>query len=305
MPEFPGAGCAIWLPTVLMRPGNASNLGTMTAVGMRNPGLFFFLVCATLVTSFGALGQTGSDDLPDSPAPHAPLDRRAPTDREESWRALPRDFLHDQREIWTVFPVELAKGKHWVPVLATAGGTAGLIYADPHIMPSVRSRQGNLDDLTDVFDPYIATGEVAAIPASLLAAGYIRHDPYQVSTALLCADAYADSAMVDLAMKAVTRRERPSDVAAGKPFTGTFFSGSESPVKGSSFPSGHAVGAFSVATVVARRYGNHRWVPWTVYGFATVIGLSRIADQAHFPSDVFLGSVVGYSVARFQTLRPR
>jgi membrane-associated phospholipid phosphatase len=158
---------------------------------------------------------------------------------------------------------------------------------------------------TTVFDPYISTGEIAAIPASLLAVGYMRHDPYQVSTALLCADAYADSAIVDLAMKAVTRRERPSDVPQGKPFTGTFFSGSESPVKGSSFPSGHAAGAFSVATVVARRNGNHRWVPWTVYGFATVIGLARITDEAHFPSDVFLGSVMGYTVTRFQTLRPR
>ncbi|MGB9029772.1 MAG: phosphatase PAP2 family protein [Acidobacteriaceae bacterium] len=278
----------------------------MVIIGFRKLGLFLFFFCVALGTTSGLSGQTSSDTLPDSPTPHkTPLDRRPPTDREESWRALPGDFLHDQKEIWTAFPVQMAKGRHWLPVLATAGGTAGLIYADPHIMPWMRSHQGNLDDVNDVFDAYIATGEVAAIPASLLAAGYMRHDRYQVSTALLCADAYADSAIVDLAMKAVTRRERPSDVPPGKPFTDTFFSGNESPVKGSSFPSGHAVGAFSVATVVARRYGNHRWVPWTVYGFATVIGLSRVTDQAHFPSDVFLGSVVGYTVARFQTLRPR
>jgi hypothetical protein len=35
-------------------------------------------------------------------------------------------------------------------------------------------------------------------------AGYTRHDSYQVSTALLAGEAYADSAIVDLAMKAVT-----------------------------------------------------------------------------------------------------
>ncbi len=274
--------------------------------GIRNLALFLLFICTAPGFIPGAGAQTSSNDLPDSPTPTAaPLDRRPPTDREETWRTLPGDFLHDQREIWTVFPVQLAKGHHWLPVLATAGGTAGLIYADPHIMPWVRSHQGNLDDFNDVFDAYISTGEVAAIPASLLAVGYVRHDPYQVSTALLCADAYADGAMVDLATKAITRRERPSDVPAGKPFTGTFFSGNESPFKGSSFPSGHAVGAFSVATVVARRYSNHRWVPWTVYGFATVIGLSRISDEAHFPSDVFLGSVIGYTVARYQTLSPR
>jgi len=40
-----------------------------------------------------------------------------------------------------------------------------------------------------------------AVPFALLVAGYARHDSYQVSTALLAAEAYADSAVVDLAMK--------------------------------------------------------------------------------------------------------
>jgi len=226
------------------------------------------------------------------------------TDREETWRALPKDFLHDQKEIW-LFPVQLAHGRYLLPTLAIAGGTTGLIYADPHVMPYFRSHATNLDDLNDVFDSYTATGEVVAIPAALLAAGYMRHDRYMVSTSLLAADAYADSAIVDLALKAITRRERPSDIPTGTPFTGTFFNGNKSPFKGSSFPSGHAAGAFSVATVIATRYRNHKWVPWTVYSFATVVSLSRITTLAHFPSDVFLGAAIGYTTARFQTLRPR
>jgi membrane-associated phospholipid phosphatase len=134
--------------------------------------------------------------------------------------------------------------------------------------------------------------------------GYARHDPYQVGTALLAGEAYADAAVVDLAIKAVTRRKRPSDVAPGAPFTDTFFSGGKSPFKGSSFPSGHAAGAFAVATVVATRYHTHRWVPWAVYGFATAVSLSRITTSAHFPSDVFLGAALGYGITRYQVLRP-
>jgi len=134
--------------------------------------------------------------------------------------------------------------------------------------------------------------------------GYARHDPYQVDTALLAGEAYADTAVVDLAIKAVTRRRRPSDVAPGAPFTDTFFSGGKSPFKGSSFPSGHAAGAFAVATVVATRYHTHRWVPWAVYGFATAVSLSRITTSAHFPSDVFLGAALGYGITRYQVLRP-
>jgi membrane-associated phospholipid phosphatase len=268
------------------------------------------LFCGLASLRLGGLrAQELTADLPDSPMPQ-PADAAAnaasddASDRQETWRALPMDFLHDQKEIW-LFPTQLARGRHWIPTLAIAGGTVGFFYADPHIMPYFAKHQTQLDDVNDVFDPLIATGEVIAIPASLLAVGYMRHDSYQKSTALLCADAYGDSAIVDLVMKAITRRERPSDVPLDTPFTDTFFSGSKSPFKGSSFPSGHAAGAFSVATVVAVRYHRHRWVPWVVYGFATAVGVSRVTELAHFPSDVFLGSAIGYTVTRYQTLRPR
>ena len=225
------------------------------------------------------------------------------SDREVTWRSLPGDFLRDQKAIW-LFPVQLAKGHYWLPALAVTGGTAGLIFADPHVMPYFRSHSGNLDDVNDVFDAPITSAEVILLPASLMISGYARHDPCQVGTALLAGEAYADAAVVDLAIKAVTRRRRPSDVAPGAPFTDTFFSGGKSPFKGSSFPSGHAAGAFAVATVVATRYHTHRWVPWAVYGFATAVSLSRITTSAHFPSDVFLGAALGYGITRYQVLRP-
>jgi hypothetical protein len=256
-----------------------------------------------------AYAQEASADLPDSPSETvreeaARAKHGMDASRVVSWRSLPRDFLHDQKGIW-LFPVQLAKGHYWLPTLAIAGGTAGLIVADPHVMPYFRSHAGRLDDLNDVFDAPITTAEVVALPLSLMVAGYARHDSYQVNTALLAGEAYADSAVVDLAMKAVTRRKRPTDVPAGASFNDTFFSGGKSPFKGSAFPSGHAAGVFSVATVVARRYRNHRWVPWAAYGFATAISFSRVTTLAHFPSDVFLGAALGYTITQYQVLRPR
>lgn len=221
-----------------------------------------------------------------------------------SWRSLPRDFLHDQKGIW-LFPTQLAKGRHWLPTVVIVGGTAGLIAADSHVMPYFRSHAGNLDDINDVFDAPITAAEVVLLPASLMLAGYARHDSYQVGTAILAGEAYADSAIVDLALKAVTRRERPSDIPPGGSFSDTFFNGGKSPFKGSSFPSGHAAGVFSVATVVASRYHNHRWVPWVMYGFATAVSFSRVTTSAHFPSDVFLGAALGYTITRYEVLRPR
>jgi membrane-associated phospholipid phosphatase len=224
--------------------------------------------------------------------------------REVSWRSLPKDFLRDQKDIW-LFPIQLAYGRHLAPTLAISGLTAGLLIADPHAMPYFESHARNLDDINDVFDPLITTGEVVALPASLLVAGYLRHDRYQVNTAILAGEAYADSAVVDLVMKAVTRRKRPSDVPPGGSYHDTFFAGGKSPFKGSSFPSGHAAGVFSVATVVASRYQHHKWVPWLAYGFATAISVSRVTTRGHFPSDVFVGAALGYTITRYEVLRPR
>jgi membrane-associated phospholipid phosphatase len=269
--------------------------------------LLAMLVVVVACTEW-ANSQTTNSQWPDSPSHTREVNGEgsdSPSNREVSWRSLPKDFLHDQKGIWLLFPAQLAKGQYWLPTLAVAGGTAGLIVADPHAMPYFRSHSRNLNDVNDTFDAPITSAEVIALPASLLLAGYARHDSYQVGTALLAGEAYADSAVVDLAVKAITRRKRPSHVPARAAFNDTFFAGGKSPFKGSSFPSGHAAGAFAVATVVATRYHTHRWVPWAVYGFATAVSFSRITSSSHFPSDVFLGAVLGYTITRYQVLRPR
>jgi hypothetical protein len=263
--------------------------------------LLLALACAPAVGSSQTFAE---NSLPDAPSPAGGSVSSAPAERETTWRTLPGDFLHDQKDIW-LFPAQLAKGHHWIPTLVVAGGTAAFLAADPHVASYFRSHQRNVDKLNDVFDPMIATGEVIALPASLMAAGYIRHDQREVSTSLMAAEAYGDSAIVDLVIKAITRRQRPSDIPAGQPFTNTFFNGGKSPFKGSSFPSGHAAAAFSVATVVSDRYSRHRWAPILAYGLATAISVSRVTENAHFTSDVFLGAALGYTTAKYTVLRPR
>lgn len=226
--------------------------------------------------------------------------------REATWRSMPGDFLHDQKDLWT-FPVRVFKGHYLVPTALVVGGTVALIYLDPHTAPYFRNHQKNWDDVNDVFDPMITTAEVIALPAGLLTAGYLRHDNREVNTALLATEAYGDSVVINLAIKAITRRQRPSDVPPGDDFGNTFFNGGKSPLKGSSFPSGHSTAVWSVATVVAERY-RHRgkpWIPVLAYTMATAISFSRITESAHFPSDVFMGASLGYSIAKYQTLRPR
>jgi membrane-associated phospholipid phosphatase len=141
------------------------------------------------------------------------------------------------------------------------------------------------------------------VPVSFYGLSLLRKDSYGQSTSLLVGEAVVDSELLTTVMKSVSRRLRPIDIPPNGNFSDTWFKSTGSWWRGNgSFPSGHAIAAFSVATVFARRYSNHRWVPYVAYGTAALIGFSRITLSAHFPSDVFLGGALGYSISRFAVL---
>lgn len=67
----------------------------------------------------------------------------------------------------------------------------------------------------------------------------------------------------------------------------------------SSLPSGHTVTVFTILTVILFAFMPKKiiykgiWI-FLLLGFGYLIGLSRVAVGAHFPFDVFIGSVIGY-----------
>ena len=253
---------------------------------------------------FGGL-SLAAQEVPQNTADATPQNSTAAsTERDVSWRTLPHNFLQDQKDIW-LFPLQLAKGKHWLPTLSITGFTAGLIVADPYDTPYFR-RTTTFNTFNKVFSGSITSAETAAVPVAFLLVGHFRHDSYAEKTALLAGEAYADSAVVAVVMKMATRRLRPSEIPPSGPFSDTFFNSRVSNAGiNSGFPSGHATAAFAVATVFAHRYRQHRWVPWVAYGAASVISFSRVTTQAHFPSDVFVGAALGVAISEFAVLRPR
>ena len=62
------------------------------------------------------------------------------------------------------------------------------------------------------------------------------------------------------------------------------------------FPSGHTSTTFTFATVAAHYYGTKVGIP--AYAIATLVGLSRIENGKHFPSDVVFGATLGYIAGR-------
>lgn len=117
--------------------------------------------------------------------------------------------------------------------------------------------------------------------------GHTGHNEHLRETGLLSGEAALNSLLVVYALKEATQRQRP-DVAGGH---GNFLA------DGSSFPSEHSAVAWSVAAVVAHEYPG-TWTQMAAYGLASAVSLTRITGRQHFPSDVFVGSALGWYFAR-------
>lgn len=232
----------------------------------------------------------------------------APDEQLLTPKLLLRHIATDQKRIW-LFPVAPVHGRHWKPALAILGVTAGLVALDPHDTPFFNSAAYQQNPAVHRIGHVLSgtnTGLlIAAVPISFYVAGLIHKDTYSTNTALLAGEAVVNTEIVTIAMKDIGRRLRPVDVGPNGNFNDTWLDSKNRSAGGfGSFPSGHTVAAFSVATVFAERYRTHRWVPWVAYGLASVVGLSRLNVQAHFPSDIFFGAALGYSVSHFVVLRP-
>jgi undecaprenyl-diphosphatase len=68
-----------------------------------------------------------------------------------------------------------------------------------------------------------------------------------------------------------------------------------------SFPSGHSAVVFCFAFILAQQFPRYRI---TFYCIAAIIGLMRVVDLSHFPSDVAAGAVFGVIVGKVLCLAP-
>lgn len=228
--------------------------------------------------------------------------RAVPPQRDVSWKLLPKNFLEDQKDMWITFPDHLLfHGQHWLPTFSIIAVTGGLIEADPYDTPYFRQTQ-RFHDFNEYFSKVNTDAFLAVGPATVYLVGLWRKDTYAQKTALFSGEAAADGMIFYAIAQEATHRRRPIEISPHGDFGDTFYDGHRG-ILSNSFPSGHAIEAFAIATVFERRYRDHKWVPWIAYGVATLIGFSRVTLQSHFPSDVFIGSAIGYTVGRYVALQ--
>ncbi len=205
-----------------------------------------------------------------------------------------RRIGHDQASIWG-FPLKAVRGSHATATLPFVAATVALVVLDSHDTPYFRRADHFETFNRDLSNTNTGLGE-GLFPIALLLVGKIRRDSYTSDSAWLAGEALFDAETVAEVSKAITIRLRPSDISPAGDFGHTWCRADEDFPSVASFPSGHAAGAFALAAVISARYRGHRWVPWVAYSMATLVSVSRITLQAHFPSDVFVGGVLGGAI---------
>ncbi|MFH1605323.1 MAG: YjbH domain-containing protein, partial [Pseudomonadota bacterium] len=125
----------------------------------------------------------------------------------------------------------------------------------------------------------IAGAGVAALDGS---------DPVRSRTAYAATEAGGTAFLAVTGLKYMVGRSRPGNELGNHAFE------SFSKTSGyDSFPSGHAIISWAVATPFAEEYN----APW-LYGLAAVTNLARVGSRQHWVSDTVAGSVLGYAIGR-------
>ncbi len=177
----------------------------------------------------------------------------------------------------------------WIEASAIIGISVGLFTQDDQIQTWVQKHKN--DSTSHLADDAKKIGTFS-IPAvvGLGLYGYVAKDVKAERTFLLTAESFIVTGAFVQVLKRTTGRNRPYTGASHDTWSGPSISGNNDHL---SFPSGDASSAFAIASVIASEYDN--WiVPPLVYTASTAIALERVHNNAHWSSDVFIGSAIGY-----------
>jgi hypothetical protein len=218
--------------------------------------------------------------LPDAPAPQT----SSPDD--VTIRRLPRNLLHDQGTIWNGPAHIRTRDLQWLLPLAAATGVA--FATDQHTMTQVVSHDPSFNQASSNTSNVLIGGWIA-VPVAVYGFGHAHQDEHARQAGILTGESMVDGVVLDELLKLVFLRERPNvDNARGQFFL-------TSAGANGSFASEHSIVAWSAASALAAEYPAH-WTQFALYSAATGVSLTRVMGQQHFPTDVLVGSSIGWLI---------
>jgi hypothetical protein len=191
----------------------------------------------------------------------------------------------DQKRIWTSPFHFHARDTAWLLPLAATTGV--LIGSDPHSMVREHSSTKAVNLSSNISNGGLAG--IISLPALMYAYGSLQGSPRARETGLLSGEALINSFAVDEALKFVFGRQRPTLTDGGNKFFSSF--------SNASFPSGHSILSWTVASVISHEYPGSL-TSIAAYGIATAVSISRVTSRQHFPSDVVVGAALGWLIGR-------
>ncbi len=190
-----------------------------------------------------------------------------------------KDIALDQAGIWTS-PLRLeSRDALWL--LPFAGATAVAIHYDPRAQQELGIDKKRID-ASNTISAFGSTYATIGAGSTVYLIGRLTHNDHLSETGRLGTEAVVDASLIAEALKLATNRERP-DEGNG---TGGFWPHGTRTFS-DSFPSGHAIGSWALARVIADEYPN-KPTQIGVYAFATAISVSRVTSLKHFPSRMHL-----------------
>lgn len=200
-----------------------------------------------------------------------------------------KGYLSDLKNIVTA-PVRW-DAADWITAVAITGVAAGLYDNDSKIQKWVLDHKTATTDKIGDDATLVGHGALTApIVGGMYLYGYLADDGKMRKTSLLSVESFVLTGVFVQVLKNGTGRHRPYTGDPPHTWDGPRLHNSGANM---SFPSGHASSAFAIASVIASEY-NNIIVPTLAYGVAAITAVNRISHNAHWSSDVFVGSAIGY-----------
>ncbi|MDR3700734.1 MAG: phosphatase PAP2 family protein [Candidatus Sulfopaludibacter sp.] len=204
---------------------------------------------------------------------------------------MPKYIWQDQKAIWTSpFHTSKKNAKYWA---IFGGATAALIATDKYTARDLPNSSSQVS-VSNWVSRFGSAYSLIPISAGFYFIGSGIHDDRLRETGLLCFEALIDSSLAVEAIKLVADRARPLEGNGNGNF--------ESSPNGrwnSSFPSGHSITTWAMASAVAHQYPHPRIIPILAYAFAGTVVVSRVGARKHFPGDVVAGSAMGWFIGDY------
>ena len=206
----------------------------------------------------------------------------APADTEQHgliYRAV-RRTLDDQKGLYLA-PFKPRNFKWDLPVLA---GTALFLIEDRHIENNLPGGHYQLYQDTS----NISIAGLSATLAGVWLYGIKTEHHHARETGFLELETLADTFLIYTPMQFIAGRQRPGEGNGH----GDFF---KHRAINTSFPGGHAMFTWAMATVVAHEY-SQKWVQVLSYTAAFAVTASRFLARDHWASDMWVGSALGIGI---------